>query len=362
MPYPADYGGVSDVFYKIKALHKTGIKIHLHCFDYGRGVQSELNKYCKEVNYYKRNTGWAGFSFQLPYIVKSRANKLLLKNLLKDDYPVLMEGIHCTYFLYNNQLKNKKTFVRLHNVEFKYYHQLIKNEASFLKKIYLENESRLLKKYEKKIADKAMFLTITQKDLKFYQEKFSAKKIKYLPAFVPFTKVISKEGNGEYCLYHGNLSVPENEQSALWLIENVFNQSKIPFIVAGKNPSKTLIDLAEKNENVRLIQNPSEQKMNELISNAHINVLPSFKSTGIKIKLLNALFTGRHCLVNNATIEGTNLSSLCHIEEAEDEFNSEIQHLFKIPFTGIEIEKRKELLMKEFNNETNAKQLMQWIY
>ena len=39
VPYPVDYGGVFDLFYKIKALSEAGVKIHLHCFEYGRGQQ-----------------------------------------------------------------------------------------------------------------------------------------------------------------------------------------------------------------------------------------------------------------------------------------------------------------------------------
>jgi len=47
VPYPTDYGGAIDVFYKIKALHKLGIKIHLQTYEYGRGQQDELLKYCE---------------------------------------------------------------------------------------------------------------------------------------------------------------------------------------------------------------------------------------------------------------------------------------------------------------------------
>jgi hypothetical protein len=55
VPWPADYGGVVDLFYKLKALHAEGVKIILHCFLYGeRSRQDELNKYCEEVHYYKR--------------------------------------------------------------------------------------------------------------------------------------------------------------------------------------------------------------------------------------------------------------------------------------------------------------------
>ena len=42
VPWPADYGGVIDVFYKVKALHDIGVKVHLHCFTYGRQSQDEV--------------------------------------------------------------------------------------------------------------------------------------------------------------------------------------------------------------------------------------------------------------------------------------------------------------------------------
>ena len=55
VPYPANYGGVIDVFYRVKALSEAGVKVHLHCFEYGRGEQ-EILKRCHEVKYYKRDT------------------------------------------------------------------------------------------------------------------------------------------------------------------------------------------------------------------------------------------------------------------------------------------------------------------
>ena len=117
VPYPVNFGGVFDLFYKIQALHKAGISIHLHCFDYGSGEQPELNKYCCTVNYYSRNEGHKAISSTLPYIVASRKNEELFTNLLQDNYPILMEGIHCTYLLNDDRFKQRKKYVRLHNVE-----------------------------------------------------------------------------------------------------------------------------------------------------------------------------------------------------------------------------------------------------
>jgi hypothetical protein len=33
-PYPPVYGGIIDVYYKLKALHALGFEIYLHCFVY----------------------------------------------------------------------------------------------------------------------------------------------------------------------------------------------------------------------------------------------------------------------------------------------------------------------------------------
>ena len=104
-------------------MHQAEIKIHLHCYEYGRGKQTELNQYCEEVIYYPRNKSLKYF-LRLPYIVSSGINKSLIGNLSKDNFPILLEGIHCTYYLYHNQLKDRKVVVRLHNVEFEYYHHL----------------------------------------------------------------------------------------------------------------------------------------------------------------------------------------------------------------------------------------------
>jgi hypothetical protein len=177
VPYPADYGGAVDVFYKLKALHAAGDTDPSSLFYYGRSEQPELNKYCASVNYYERHIGHKGISNTLPYIVSSRKNEQLLQDLLKDDHPILMEGVHCTCLLFDKRFSNRKCFVRLHNAEFQYYSDLCKASSSLIKKMYYWIESRLLKSYEKKIASKAMFFGITEKDTAVYRDELNCKNI-----------------------------------------------------------------------------------------------------------------------------------------------------------------------------------------
>lgn len=362
VPYPVDYGGVFDLFHKIRSLHEAGVRIHLHCFEYGRGEQAELNAYCVEVKYYARHEGHKGFSHKLPYIVCSRSNEQLLDDLLQDEYPILLEGVHCTYLLNDPRFKDRKIVLRLHNVEYQYYRQLYRCEKSLLKKIYYLHESNLLRSYEKKIAGRVMILPVSEKDCDCYRKEFGADKIHTLPVFLPFEEVQSKEGTGCFCLYQGNLSVAENEQVVIWLLKRVFHSLHIPLIIAGKNPSARLKRLISLYPQACLIPNPSDEEIQDLIAKAQVNILPSFNCTGIKLKLLNALYNGRYCVVNEDTVKSTGLESICHIGNTEEELRTLIEDLYTKPFTGEDIAQRRELLSRRFNNGENVQHLIQWIW
>lgn len=363
MPYPANYGGVYDLFYKLPALHAQGVKIILHCFDNGRGEQPELNKYCETVYYYKRNTGHKGFTFSLPYIVSSRKDETLLQNLLKDDYPIFMEGVHCTYPAIDPRFDKRKKFVRIHNIEHSYYQRLYNCSHNLFNKAYYRWESYLLYQYEKQLVNKATaFWAVTEKDTQYFRTNFHCSTIDYLPLFIPPWNVQCKPGMGAFCLYHGDLSVASNEQAAKWLLGNVFEKIEIPFVIAGKNPSAELEKLAHKHLHTCLVANPSEKEMQEMIEKAQINILPSFNNTGIQIKLLNALFNGRHCLVNNTMVEGTGLEELCIVANTAETFRNRVEQVFYQPCSTGELEARKKLLGTHFNNETGARQMVHWIW
>ena len=362
VPYPADYGGVIDLFYKLPALQAQGVKIHLHCFDYGRGRQPELEQYCASVDYYERYTGHKSISNTLPYIVSSRKNEALLQKLLQDNYPVFMEGVHCTYLLQDDRFRNRKCFVRVHNIEYQYYQDLYRSTSAPLKKLYYWLESRLLKAYEKKMGTKAVFWGVTEKDCIAYRNELGCHDIEHLPLYLPDWKVECLEGMGTYCLYHGDLSVEANEKAALWLMQKIFAKLKVPFVIAGKNPSAYLDKLVHASSHTCLVSNPTEKEMQDMIRKAHINVIPSYTTTGIKIKLLNALFNGRHCVVNPATVTGSGLEAACHTGTSASAFIDIIAQLYHQPFHAEEIELRKQLLHGMFNNEANAKKQVQWIW
>jgi glycosyltransferase involved in cell wall biosynthesis len=363
VPYPVNYGGVFDIYHKIIALHKAGIKIHLHCFTENNKRQPELEKFCEEILYYPRRKGITGISFRLPYIVSSRMESRLWKRLQEDNYPVLIEGIHSAGWLLKHQPGTRKVILRLHNVEHNYYRQLFLSTSSTLKKIYFHFESLLLRNFERIISSKPdHILAVSESDVETYRRLFGVNNIEVLPVFTGFTNDIPPVGTGYFCLYHGNLSVPENEKAVAWLLTEIFTGEGIPFVIAGKSPSPALKQFIARFEHAQLVADPSKERMQSLISDAQCNVLPSFNVTGIKLKIINALFHGRHCIVNRAAVKGSGLENICHIAQSPEKFRELVYTLSAKPLTSSEIAARKSVLKDLFDEEKNCAKLIQLIW
>lgn len=363
VPYPVNQGGIHDVFYKLRTLQQMGVGIHLHCFDYGRGRQPALEQYCLSVHYYERHTGHKGIATNLPYIVASRRNETLLNKLLEDQHPILMEGVHSSYPVMDERFQNRKCLVRLHNVEHVYYNSLCSSASSPLRKLYYKREAVMLHRYERKLAKMASCWAITEADANTYRNALGGKDIHHLPLFIPpHWETKEKNGNGSFCLYHADLGIEANEKAAIWLLEKVFNNLQVPLVITGSNASERLEELAYSRSHTCLVKNPSEKEMQDMICKAQVHVLPSFTKSGIKIKLVNSLFNGRHCIANNATVAGSGLEHLCHVVETPAEFQQLIQELFNQPLSAADMLNRASILPAHFNNEANAARIIQWIW
>jgi len=358
IPFPANYGGVIDVFYKLKALHKAGIKIHLHCFQYDREEAPELNAYCESVNYYPRKTGIASQLSLKPYIVESRQSEALLKNLLSNNYPILFEGLHSCFYVNHKALPGRTLIYRESNIEHDYYFNLFKSEKNIGKKAFFLLESLKLRLYQKQLQFASKMLVVSQTDRDYLAKQFPEKEVVYLPSFHGNSEVKSLPGKGDYVLYHGNLSVAENAQAAEYLVKDLFNDVEIPLKIAGLNPSEKLYNLVNQYSNIELIPNPPKDEMETLISNAQINVLVTFQATGLKLKLLNTLYNGRWMLVNREMLAGTGLESLCEIAGSAEEMKQKITSLFNTEFDQNQLLARTELLQKRFSDDENAKKLI----
>lgn len=357
IPFPPDYGGIIDVYYKIINLYHQGIKIHLHCYYKDRNFSSELNKYCVSVKYYKRNTSFTKLLNLKPFITNSRDDKDLLANLSKDNYPILFEGLHTTKLLNNEKLSRRTLLVRTHNIEHFYYFNLAKRGgSSLIAKLYFLTEALKLKVYEKTLKHADYILSLKASDTEYFRQYARAITI---PLFHSNDTVNKNPGTGNFILYHGNLSVPENDYAAQYLIKNVFSKTNRDVIIAGKNPRSKLCKLAERYDRINMIVNPGENELNKLISEARINTIISFNPSGVKVKLINALFKGGFCICNSIIAKDTGLEELTETAESPNEIAGLINKLFDKPPKAETREtlKRHKLLTESYSNKLNASKI-----
>lgn len=352
IPYPADYGGVIDVFYKIRSLHQQGVKVHLHCFHYGRERAIELEQYCVEVHYYKRATSKALLLHGMPYVVVSRRSEELVENLAKDDHPILFEGLHSCYHLGDNRLIGRKRYVRTHNVEHDYYSALADAELNSFKRTYFQREAMKLEKYEPVLSEADELLCISKKDLRYFRHYFG--KGLLVHAFHSHNEVKVPSGVGDGVLYHGNLAVAENDRAARYLLEEVLGDSSIKITIAGSSPSNRLRKTVANYPNAGLIDDAGPERIKDLVALAQVNVLPTFQATGIKLKLLQCLHGGRHVVTNSPMVQETGLEDLCHVHDTASEMRDAIIRLIDRGIDEVEIERRRKVLGESFSNCRNA--------
>tara|TARA_B110000037_G_scaffold58902_1_gene71896 strand:- start:31285 stop:32418 length:1134 start_codon:yes stop_codon:yes gene_type:complete len=360
VPYPPNYGGIVDVYYKLKNLHATGGKIIYHCFYYaGHNPPTELlEQYCDEIYYYPRKKKtWKLVISRLPYVVYSRDNKALLNRLLKDDYPILFDGIQTCYFMNHPEIVKRKRVFRANNIEHKYYEGLALWETSWLKKQYLLIEAKRLAKFEKQLKGVDAILSVAKMDISHFSQYATTHHIP--PFFNSENRAeIDESSTVKQVLFQGNLAVKENEHAAKFILENIAQHTQNKIVIAGKDPSKQLIAMAATVPNVELIPTPSIEVMDALIRNSQVNLLMTFQQTGIKLKLLHALESGQHIIMNDKMDDSGIFAALCHVENEPKLIAAKIDELMLTPLTQADKTQRDIDFAKNYGNENNARKIL----
>lgn len=353
VPYPADYGGAIDVYFKLKTLHQLGVKIILHAFHYGRSPAPELDAICEQVYYYPRRSALESLSFRYPVMMKSRRDKQLLEHLLADDYPILFEGMHTCYYIRHPKLRNRLKILRMHNLEWDYYYALSQVERKWWKEIFLRWESAGLKSMERLLQHADAILSISPNDHAYLSEHYP--RVELVTAFHGNEEVTSQVGQGNYALYHGNLSVPENQEAVRFLLQLPL---EVPLIIAGRDPDPAMVEVIDRLPHVQLEANPSHAALQQLMREAQVHVMSTFQATGLKLKLLNALYQGRHVVANTPMVQHTGLEAACTVVDEPTSFTQAIHEKMHQPFTQADQAAREKLLLP-FGDEEKGRRILE---
>lgn len=344
VPWPANYGGVIDVYYKVKALHDLGVEVVLHCWQYDAPPAPELEKVSYKVYYYPRQTGLRANLSLLPYNVYSRRAPELLGRLLDDPAPILYDGIHTTYLLGHPQLRGRRQIVRMHNVEHSYYLAIARQERRLWRRAFHYLEALRLRLYEPKLRQADAIVAVSSTDAEHFAQRYSSVPTHYIPCFHGWGEVASHTEPSDYILYHAKLSVAENHRAALYLVHQVLRHLPYRSVIAGLDPQPELIHAVALYPHITIIANPPSEDMQRLIDGAQIHLLYTAQATGLKLKLLGSLYSGRHVVANSTMVEGSGLERLCHIGDTPERLITLCRELMLRTITPQELETRRTTL------------------
>ncbi|MBO7501943.1 MAG: glycosyltransferase family 1 protein [Paludibacteraceae bacterium] len=358
-PYPPAYGGAIDVYYRIRALSEEGVNIILHCFYKGNLTPSaQLEELCEHVYYYPRKTSFVQQLSLLPYGVTSREHPDLLPRLMQDEAPILFEGLVSCALMAHPSLRNRRKYFRECNVEHHYYHALGKATPSFVRKVFYHLEAERLRLFERKLLYAQGIFALAHQDEAYFKQHYPSVPTTYIPCFHGHEQVSTpREPTTPYILYHGNLSVAENHRVAAYIATHLADRLPYRIIIAGYHPSPALQHIIAQHPNMQLVSSPDQNTMEQLIQDAKVHLLLTFQSTGIKLKLLNVLYTGQHVVVNPEMVVGTELAELCHIGHSAEELVNLCSSLMQQSIEPNTIETRQSVLDSCYNNRQSAQQL-----
>lgn len=356
-PYPPNYGGVIDVFFKIKALNELGYDIYLHYFSKNDiDKNDELKKYVKEIYHYKKKPSIITFFTLLPWSVASRYNKKLAYNLNKTKAPILFEGLQTSAVVFRDKLNNK-ILLRLHNLENNYYSGLYKSEKNLIKKTLFWLESKKYQKYQSILSKFDAVITLSNFENEYIKQNF--KNESYIPVFHGNENISNLSEYGEYALYHGDLRTSDNKKAVEFLIE-IFKKIPDYKLKIASSVGKNWVESKCKSyDNISFVFIKNQNHLEDLLSKAHINVMYSFQESGTKLKVINALFKSRFCIINKNMVDDANILNLCSLAENEAVYIDTINKLKNQPY--LEFSNRKTVLEHHLNDRNNAELLSKLI-
>jgi hypothetical protein len=357
VPYPPNYGGIIDVFYKLKAFSHFDVEIHLHLFGFKECDVDIFKKYAKNVYFYPIHQKPHYIFQKYPLSVRSRDSKLFYERIKSLKAPIFFESLKTTFILNKYNLDDYPKYLRLHNVEQNYFSGLARSEKNIIKKALYNIESKKYIAYEKIIHQFDEVFTISKFEQNYTKEKFN--KGKFIPVFHGNKEFQLLSEKGKFALYHGDLRTSDNRKVVSFLID-VFKEIDYPFVIASGTKEEWVKSKVQNFDHIKFVKLKDFDHLKELFEDAHLNVSWSFQESGTKLKIINALFNSRFSIINKNVIDDDVISSLCTKVSNKSELIEAINKLKNQPFTVSN--EYINTLEHYLNNKLNAEVILKQIF
>lgn len=238
---------------------------------------------------------------------------LLTQILQSNDFNIVqLEGLYLAPYLEVIRRSSKaKVILRSHNVEYEIIERYAEWEKSNLKRYWLQIQAERLKKYELAILNKFDgVVAITERDADIFRESGCKVPIYVAPAGIEMENYKPDFKNVDFnsLFFIGALDWFPNQQGLEWFLKNVWIEiyKKFPslkFYIAGRNPQLWKFSTKVKNfPNVELVGEVEDAR--EFMRSKGIMVVPIFSGSGIRVKIIEAIATGKIVITTSIGMEG----------------------------------------------------------
>jgi len=349
VPYPPKDGGSLASWNLTKGLISQGNHIHILTLNTSKHYIENLNIPSHmgdnlSIRPIQANTNIKPLTLiqnllfsRLPYNIErfwsEKFNNELISILNNHNFElVVFEGLPLSLYIETIRQSFKgKLIMRAHNVEYKIWEGLAANTGNPLRKYYYSLLASRIKKFESSQLQKYDALVpITEEDsISFRKMGFKGPLFTFPFGLDPKEYLsITFQDEIENIMFLGALDWAPNIHGLKWFVKNAWptireSYPNLNLHIAGRNPSKRVQEILS----VPGVEFHGEvENAMEYLKLGQIMIVPLFSGSGMRVKILEAMATGKVVLATSLAISGIPAINKKHLF-IEDTANGFIQQL-----------------------------------
>lgn len=312
---------------------------------------------------------FSGKPYNAVRFIDRKFGKALAQLLDGNTYDVIqLEGLYVCPYIPIIRRKSKATIVyRSHNIEFEIWERAAQM-ASGLRKFYLRNLSKRIKRFEIALINHYdLLVPITERDGELLDNLGNTRKKHISQTGIDASVLVPNSKNLEHpSLFHiGSLEWAPNQEGLVWFLANCWAEihQKYPslrFYIAGRNAP---LWLQNKFSLPNVIFEGEVADAYQFINSKSIMLVPLFSGSGMRIKIIEGMALGKSIVTTPIGAEGIGVSANENIVIAENaaEFVSKISQLVEDQDFYERIGRNAiEFILEKFDNLAAAAKLIEF--